>query len=68
MKICERCQKPLTAGDAYHEIIPESMSAARPTTYVHKWRCQRISSQPPPEPIVLTPRNPRSRPRRSPRR
>lgn len=69
MRICDRCQKPIDALDAYHEIIPESMSAARPTSYVHKRRCLRDTTQPALEPPVMpTPQDPRSRPRSRPRR
>jgi hypothetical protein len=53
--ICDRCQQPIRAGEAYDTIIPESMSAARPTDYRHQGGCW---TEPP---VMLTPENPRSR-------
>jgi hypothetical protein len=57
VKTCDRCQQPIRAGEAYDTIIPESMSAARPTDYRHQGGCW---TEPP---VMLTPENPRPRPR-----
>ncbi|MFG2277501.1 hypothetical protein ACGFNQ_02285 [Streptomyces asoensis] len=41
MKICDRCGKPIMRGEGYDTIVPDSMSGARPNTYVHQWDCMR---------------------------
>lgn len=38
---CDRCGLPIKLGEPYDTIIPDSMSAARPTSYIHKWDCTR---------------------------
>jgi hypothetical protein len=62
MKICARCQQPIRPGEGRHTIIPNSLSAARPTEYLHKRRCWREPAQlePTTDPILDTP-SPRSR-------
>lgn len=41
MNLCERCGEPIRSGEKYTKVIPESMSGARPTTYMHAWDCAR---------------------------
>ncbi|MFJ4624211.1 hypothetical protein [Streptomyces sp. NPDC088812] len=45
MKVCSRCGKQIRPGEGYHEIIPDSLSGARPTEYLHKQYCRRSSRQ-----------------------
>lgn len=46
MKTCARCQHPIQPGEGYHEIVPDSLSGARPTEYLHKRRCHPQDSIP----------------------
>lgn len=38
---CDRCGQHIKPGEPYTETIPDSMSGARPTVYVHKRDCTR---------------------------
>ncbi|MER6955995.1 hypothetical protein [Streptomyces sp. NPDC000618] len=51
VKRCERCGQPIRSDERYTTVIPDSMSAARPSTYTHAWDCK------PPRTVVI----PRSR-------
>lgn len=45
MKICNCCDKPIKAGEAYTEIDKGSASGAGTTLYRHARPCRRVPTQ-----------------------
>ncbi|MFI5473243.1 hypothetical protein ACIA6D_23755 [Streptomyces cacaoi] len=39
--ICDRCGQRILPDEKYDARIPDSMSGARPTAYVHREPCRR---------------------------
>jgi hypothetical protein len=49
IRYCANCGQLIKPGEGYDEIIPDSLSGARPTEYLHKRQCGRPQPKPIPE-------------------
>ncbi|MDX3679524.1 hypothetical protein [Streptomyces scabiei] len=50
-KTCGRCHQPISPGQGYDTVIPDSGSTAAPTVYLHTKPCKRTPRQTWPTPI-----------------